>query len=408
VKYGNYLFLVFCLMLAAVSVSAQTGEAAKHPSSKPDLKSELLTDPKIATGATHTNQASQITSPYIKGTARFLSMRGAKTGAKPLSTTELVASANQAGMPVWEGSFEVLGAKFPFAMIGTNPEQGSATSKIPVVIIPLSFSFANGTLLSATQTACGDTASPLTRVTQSPLFQNTEFKAGNTVVGTGQYMDAFQRANFWTTVSEKAPGYHIILSPTVGPEAAIVTDPVTSRTAKGPCGPIAAVDFSELDAQVQNLIFSLQIPSNTLPVFLSYNTFESEGGACCVLGYHSMTSDRHPYIVAAYTDPNIFSLPIDDIHSLSHELGEWLDDPFIRNFIPAWGNIGQEGSCSFSLETGDPVTGTPFEVTMNGFTYHPEDLVFLPWFAREVPSTSVNGWYTFLNSFSSPQFICQP
>ena len=87
---------------------------------------------------------------------------------------------------------------------------------------------------------------------------------------------------------------------------------------------------------------------------------------------------------------------------------EWLDDPFIRNFIPAWGNIGQEGSCSFSLETGDPVTGTTFEVTMNGFTYHPEDLVFLPWFAREVPSTSVNGWYTFLNSFSSPQFICQP
>ena len=45
-------------------------------------------------------------------------------------------------------------------------------------------------------------------------------------------------------------------------------------------------------------------------------------------------------------------------------------------------------------------------VALNGFTYHPEDLVFFPWFARIQPSTSVNGWYTFLNGFAAPQAVC--
>jgi len=41
------------------------------------------------------------------------------------------------------------------------------------------------------------------------------------------------------------------------------------------------------------------------------------------------------------------------------------------------------------------------------FTYHPEDLVFFPWFARVLPSTSVTGWYSFQHAFASPQAVCQ-
>ena len=32
---------------------------------------------------------------------------------------------------------------------------------------------------------------------------------------------------------------------------------------------------------------------------------------------------------------------------------------------------------------------------MNNFTYHLQGLVMLPWFAREVPSSAVNRWYSF-------------
>ena len=154
-----------------------------------------------------------------------------------------------------------------------------------------------------------------------------------------------------------------------------------------------------------SLLTSLNIPANTLPVFLSYNTFWTSGG-CCILGYHSTNNaGTQAYAVAAYSDPGIFSVPIQDIHVASHEFGEWLDDPLIpnTNIVPAWGHVGQVGGCQNNLETGDPVTGKAFTISVGGtapFTYHPEDLVFLPWFARISPSTSVNGWFTFLNGFN--------
>jgi hypothetical protein len=83
-----------------------------------------------------------------------------------------------------------------------------------------------------------------------------------------------------------------------------------------------------------------------------------------------------------------------------------MDDPFTNNATPGWTG-GQVSGCSKVLEVGDPVTGIAFTVTMNGQTYHPEDLVFLPWFAKaSAPTQSVNGWYTFLNSFSAPSATC--
>ena len=101
---------------------------------------------------------------------------------------------------------------------------------------------------------------------------------------------------------------------------------------------------------------------------------------------------------------------IQDIRALSHELGEWMDDPLTpaQNIVPAWGHIGQVSGCQNNLEVGDPVAGNAFTVTTGGlfpFTYHPEDLVFLKWFARVTPSTSVNGWHTFLNGFAAPQAV---
>jgi hypothetical protein len=160
------------------------------------------------------------------------------------------------------------------------------------------------------------------------------------------------------------------------------------------------------------MLTTLNIPANTLPLFLSYNTFETSGGGCCILGYHSTNNaGTQAYAVAAYSDPGIFSVPIQDIHALSHEIGEWMDDPLIpsTNIVPAWGHVGQVSGCQNNLEVGDPVTGKAFTVSVGGtapFTYHPEDLVFLPWFARVTPSTSVNGWFTFLNGLSAPQAVC--
>lgn len=317
-----------------------------------------------------------------------------------------------AQVPIWTGSFKFNGTTVRYHMVGTDPAAGSATSNIPLVIIPIKFEFTDGTTLSATQTVCGDVKNSVFRVNNSPLIKKATFTPGGTNVGTTQYMDAFQRANFWNFVSTTSPNYHILFTPISTRPVQTINVRGNGFTVAGPCARIGEVDINFFDNIAMGLLTSLAIPANTLPVFLEYNTFLTQGG-CCILGYHSTNNaGTKAYAVAAYSDPGIFSAAgIRDIHALSHEMGEWLDDPLIPsvNIVPAWGHVGQVSGCQNNLETGDPVTGKAFTVVMGGtfpFTYHPEDLVFLPWFARKSPSTSVNGWYTFLNTFASPQAVC--
>lgn len=343
-------------------------------------------------------------SPYIKG-------------AKPMFATiprSIELADGQVPPPVqiplWNGSFVFNGTTFHTAMVGTDPSLGSVTSKIPMVIVPLQFNFSNGTSLSAKQTVCGDTTNTVTRVKKSPVVSNAAtFMAGATNVGKTQYIDAFQRANFWNFVGTTAgKNYHVKFAPIQMKPLQIINVPGSSGTSvAGPCARIGEVDINFFDNIAMSLLTKLNIPADTLPLFLDYNTFLTSGG-CCILGYHSTNNaGNQAYAVAAYSDPGIFSVPIQDIHALSHELGEWMDDPLLPvNIVPAWGHVGQVGGCQNNLEVGDPVTGSAFTVALNGFTYHPEDLVFYPWFARITPSTSVNGWYSFLNAFAAPQPLC--
>ena len=347
---------------------------------------------------------SHPTSKFVNGQPFFFVLP--RTGA-PTTLEAARINAATANIPMWSSSFVVGGTSFPFTMIGTNPASGSATTTVPVVIIPLRFTFSNGTSLSAGSTVCNDTQTAVQRVQNSPIFQTITFTPGGTNVGTTQYEDAFQRANFWNSVSTVSPNYHVLVSVSqVEPVQTISVPRRSGTTVAGPCARIGEVDINFFDSKAQGLITSLGIPATSLPLFVSYNTFETSNRSCCILGYHSVNSTNHTYAVAAYNDPNIFSAPIQDIHALSHEIGEWMDDPFGNNPTPAWGNVGQVSGCQNNLEVGDPVTGTAFTVTLNGFTYHPEDLVFLSWFAHQSPSTAVNHWYTFLNTFSTFAAAC--
>src|SRR5207249_3968848 len=104
------------------------------------------------------------------------------------------------------------------------------------------------------------------------------------------------------------------------------------------------------------------------------------------------------------TDSNSLADPgIADINGLSHETAEWLNDPFANNIAPAWYSpLAPQYGCSNYLEVGDPLVGVAFVV--NG--YHPQDEAFLPWFARQSPSTAINGQYTYLGTFSAYSPSC--
>jgi hypothetical protein len=119
-------------------------------------------------------------------------------------------------------------------MVGTNPFGNPATTKVRTVVIPLLIKTKTvGTKVDPTTGAIttqpGNTTFdpsaadnvclsapnnvPVTLVKESPMFTPTAFTFGGTHVGTTQYSDAFQRANFWKALGEDRDEYHVLLSP---------------------------------------------------------------------------------------------------------------------------------------------------------------------------------------------------
>jgi hypothetical protein len=77
-----------------------------------------------------------------------------------------------------------------------------------------------------------------------------------------------------------------------------------------------------------------------------------------------------------------------------------MDDPFVNNSAPSL------GGCGGILEVGDPLENNPnfgdYAYSLNGFTYHLQDLVFLDYFSGD-NSLQVNGWYSFQDNKTGGQ-----
>jgi hypothetical protein len=255
-------------------------------------------------------------------------------------------------------------------------------------------------------------------VQQSPVLQPATFTFGGTFVGNTQYVDAFQRANFWQLVGDTK--YHTLLRPIKTLPAIHVDAPTgigggLAEIGLPGCGTHAAIDFNSFDELVVGTIIpalaAQGVSPTTFPILLLYNVllqvppFNLYKGIA--LGYHG-TSGLQTYSVADYDSSGLFGPGSTDISILSHEVGEWMNDPFGTNYTPAWGHVGQQPNCQNNLEVGDPLTFTTMSVTMaNGITYHPQELAFFSWFFG-APSIAVNGWFSDNNTFTSDAgSICQ-
>src|SRR5258708_8830101 len=111
-------------------------------------------------------------------------------------------------------------------MVGPNPATTNITTTVPVVIIPIKmvYGLANGNrTFDPLLVTLPNGQSLMANILASPLFQsNVTFVQGGTNVGTTQYVDAYQRANFWSSVGTNNQ-YHVLLgAPTVLPEQTIV------------------------------------------------------------------------------------------------------------------------------------------------------------------------------------------
>jgi len=325
-------------------------------------------------------------------------------GATPLAT--------EATIPHWHGQFTdpTTGVSYGYNMVGSEDPRnvGAGTTTIPVDIIPLRLSFEanNGFALDGTN--------ELGLTLASPIFQRSDFSytahsfGGAGVLSPGnvgvQYADAYMRSQFDKTGTD----YHLVLAPSVRPTQSF-TVPASKGTAYiNTLGVIfGTVDVVWIDTHVQELLGQLHIDPTHLTIFLTANVVVVDHFGGWFLGYHSADHSANgngvqgvkTYIYATYVRAGLFTELVEylkDIHTLSHEIAEWVADPFIDNEVdPAFAASYLVSDCLPLLEVGDAVDfigftmlGNPDPRVATTGTWHLEDEVFLPWFARESPNVT--------------------
>jgi hypothetical protein len=353
-------------------------------------------------------------------------------GADPQATDQTV--------PHWFGRFTdpTNQKSYGYNMVGVDPAS-NGTSTVPVDIIPIDFSFAanGGFELNG--------ADVVNRTIDSPIFASNDYSTTTMSTGgagalsagnVGQYEDAVMRSQF----NKVGSSYHLRLgSPTVWSTQTFAVPRNQGGAFLSEQGAtLGLVSITWFSAQLNNLMNRLDLDPTHVPIFLTNNVmlYVGKPDNCCVIGYHgaahstgngtgkvhsnSGATQLQTFVYAAYTAPGTFDQTggyfVKDIHALSHEIAEWGDDPFVNNLVNPWLTpTAPQYGCTGVLETGDPVVGIGFDIgtntaDTNAFAdghYHPEDEVFLPWFARQSPNTTsqavqggTTGRYTFMGSLN--------
>ena len=280
--------------------------------------------------------------------------------------------------------------------VGANPKTGTSTT-VPVYIIPMKLTYGS---MTTDPTAADYTGkSPVTNTVNSPIFGVLDYTQNGTDLGTTQYEDAFERDVLWGKV-QKHTGYHVLLgTPTIEPVQAYTVPKGDGGTTSFDNITVLTADINWFDTQIEGLLKTLAIPANSLPIFLTTQTYLTSGGGCCIGGYHSYTGTQ-AYSHATYiSNPGSTVTFAQDVAALSHEIGEWMDDPLTNNtHVPS--------ACGI-YEVGDPLEGTAnygaYPYTLNGMVYHLQDLVTAPYFGAPA-TTSLK----FNQSFQGYKFrVCQ-
>lgn len=379
-------------------------------------------------------------------------LRGYFTFRKPSRSIDIetIRSAATATLPVW--TFDAFssrdGQHYEGVMVGRDPFNNPDSVSVPTSVIPLiiktntvavSVNSTTGIITTApgvtvfnptvADTVCLKAPNnvPTKLFAESPIFKPATFNFGGTIVGTTQYSDAFQRGNFWNALGSSVDAYHVLLGPVKFLAPIVLNAPAIYGTVLPTklfctCEPEGIVDGNWFDALLTGSIIpalaSQGVNPTSFPIFLVHNVAWASPvtnlNTCCFIGYHGITGFPLPVQTYSPTDfdstglfTNASGEPVSDTEVASHEVGEWMDDPFGLNEVTPRGHIGQQPGCQENLEVGDPLSGTMYPpiVMSNGFTYHLQELAFFSWFFGP-PSIGIHGWFsdngTFLTDAGPP------
>ncbi|HLK06414.1 MAG TPA: hypothetical protein VKV30_00670 [Candidatus Angelobacter sp.] len=350
--------------------------------------------------------ASPDTSQPIDATGGFLQREGAQPkfeGASKLSPDARAALTQGRifSVPHFSGSFESQGKAYPFAMVGVKP-QSNSTTQIPVQIIPISLFFEefvdeNGAPIVL------DPGAIVPRVQASPNFHDAQYATGTT-----QFADAVQRAQFNAIAGKD---WHTLLgAPQILKPLRIAVPRGDARVYRNPSTGVvyAIVDTDFFLSQLNTVIQMANLSPDALAIALTSNVFlapQKDIKKCCVLGFHTsfdvgeMTQIRfiQTFIWASWVDQGILGSTLADVTPMSHEISEWMNNPFGSNAVPAW-QVPNSTGCQSNLETGDPLALVPnagYPVLIDGYTYHPQNQVLMQWFQRGATSDAFEGAFSF-------------
>ena len=347
----------------------------------------LAATPTAATAGAPPRAKPPLANPEVKAADAFQPRQARKDAVKH----------GRIGLPMWTGSFAQNGSTYPYTMVGTDPAAGSATTRVRTRILPLRLTFSDGTTLDGTDDV------QATRL--SPIFKNADYRSGRT-----QYGDAMQRASFWDKVSTVSPRYHVLLSQPEVLNTISVNVPADGGSAtQGPNGPQGTVSTAFLLTLLPQL--SAYYDPSSLLIILVKDVRGPD-----FLGFHfSFTpanrTEPMTFIFTGYFTPNVIVGPDRaDTYVLSHEVQEWINDPYVTNTVPDWIAPGNGTTCFNNiLEVGDAVEFLPtasFPVRSVGRTYNVTDVAGISWFAHDVPSRELGGTYSYAGNLTTYSTLC--
>ncbi|HEY0794964.1 MAG TPA: hypothetical protein VGD64_04215 [Acidisarcina sp.] len=340
-------------------------------------------------------------------------------------------------VPNWSSSFYYPGYDsfggvqyaWQYTMIGKTPFTEKAdggvdtmTTKVgaPVVPVNLDLRNADGTPAYVNGQRLFVEAAPYVPPTLlSPLFQNTTYDSSGVPT---QFNDAVQRAEFYNAAK---PDWHTLLAPRPTHSLTMTLlggSYLFALNSDGTCCAFVLIDenafvnalFPSSPTDTTTILGAAEntglITTKDMSSFLFPNAYlylNGDPNQCCVLGFHTYDVEpgsaangwkekRYVMDYASWISPGLFGPAFQDVTGLSHELTESFNDPFVNNATPWW--LAPNGNCQNNLETGDVIEGLPnatYPITLNGYTYHPQNEALLQYFAGVTPSNAIDQAYSY-------------
>lgn len=336
----------------------------------------------------------------------FLQSQGAQPrfeAASKLSSDARIAVKQDRilSVPHFSGSFAWQGNAYPYSIVGNSPQAGGST-EVPTQIIPISMFFEEYMDEDGSSLVL-DPGPILPRVKSSPNFRSAPYETGFT-----QFADAVQRAQFARTAGQD---WHTLLGKPqfLRPVRIDVPRGAAKVYRNRSTGVVyAVVDTSFFISHLNTILQLENLQVDSLAIALTSNVFlapQSDVKRCCVLGFHTSFDTGElaqvkfvqTFIWASWVDQGILGPNLADVTPMSHEISEWMNNPFGSNVVPAWQSPNGSG-CQNNLETADPLATMPnagYPVLIDGFTYHPQSQVLLQWFQRGSASDAIDGAFSF-------------